>query len=145
MNLSESDIEESILIYLDSIPNTIVRKIAPSGYLIKDRRGTRMIQHKSPFTRRKMLDIFFLYRGLYFELEVKTEKEFIYINKHWNKLKKEYLTSKGKRKHYAQQIFTIENINRCGGVSMFVYSVEQVKNLIKSVRRINARGNLKKV
>lgn len=133
--LKESDIEESILIYLDSI-GSVVWKIAPSGFVMKDNRGVRMRMHKSPYARRKTLDIFCLYKGKFIAIEVKTEKVYKYIIKHWDKLKREYpLMKKGQRKHYAQQVFTVEKINNNGGYAMFACSVEQIKAFIGNLKQ----------
>ena len=136
--MKESEIEDQILKHLDTLGG-VVWKIAPAGFVFKDKTSFKMRMHKSPFARRKTLDIFFLYQGIFYALEVKTEKEFNYIHKHWNKLKADYpLKTKGNRKHYAEQILTVEKINKSGGVSMFVCSVEQVKNLMSNMKYLRS-------
>lgn len=134
--MKESDIELGICWYLNSLPDSIVWKNAPSGFLFKDRSGTRMRAHSNPFARMKRLDLDWIYKGRLISLEVKKPEEYKFIHKHWDRLKNEQWGSNKRNKHFAEQIRTVERINLNGGLSLFVCSVRQVKELYKTVRII---------
>lgn len=134
--MKESDIELAICYFLNSLPHSKVYKNAPSGFLFRDKKGTRMRSHKNPFARMKRLDIDWIYKGHLISIEVKTPKEFSFIHRHWDRLKINYPSAKGTNKHYAQQIYTVESLCSAGGIALFVCSLKQVKDLYSSIKVI---------
>jgi hypothetical protein len=61
--------------------------------------------------------------------EVKTEKEYDYIMKHYDELR-DYNGTDKKKNHYKQQIKFCEQVTKQGGKAGFVESAERLKKLL---------------
>lgn len=123
-NLSEHDIEEQILYFLNFKKRISAWK-NPSGGYFDARRGIFRKQ-VSRFARNGVSDIIGLLpsRGLF--IEVKSETAYRYLMKHYEELKV-YRGADPKKNHLKEQILFIEEAQASGNVAFFADSVSCVE------------------
>ncbi len=124
MNLSEHDIEEQILYYLNFKRRISAWKNPSSGYFDAKRGIFR--KQVSRFARNGISDIVGLApnRGLF--IEVKSEKAYRYLMKHYEDLKV-YRGDSKEKNHLKEQILFIEEAQASGNVAFFADSVSCVE------------------
>lgn len=129
---SEKEIEKAIAKRLSYYQGGFVCVIELSGRPIRTPSGTVMIPFQGEFYRKGMSDIIFLYKGKSFAFEVKTEKEYKWVVKHRDRLRKSArnLLTKKRDIHVREQIDFIEGFKHSGNYGDFVCNFEQVEKII---------------
>lgn len=113
-----------------------VKKNHQSGRPIKKGNFIVLIPWKSPYCRKGISDIEFIWQGRHYAFEVKTPEEHGYINRNLKKImsmKPSELSRKSnlKKRHIYEQFEYIMSIKRAGGFGGFVSSLENVKKYLK--------------
>ncbi len=127
--LKETDIQAMVLNYFRRIGVMAWRNNNTAVYDPKIKRFRR-------FTGlRGVGDIIGITREARFvSIEVKTEKEYKYIKKHYDRLKNDFHASHEKRKiHFQEQILFIEEIKKRGGCACFASGIDHVFCLLFKV------------
>lgn len=124
MNLSEHDIEEQILYYLNFKRRISAWKNPTGGYF--DSRKGIFRKQVSKFARNGISDIIGLAPGRGLFIEVKAEKAYRYLMKHYEELKN-YRGTCSKKNHLKEQILFIEEAQASGNVAFFADSVSCVE------------------
>lgn len=138
---TEKEIEDSILNYLDF--KGFVSKIHRGGKPVKNKFGQVLLIPFGNKHVKKLVDIYFLYKGKSFWFEVKTEKEFIYFQKKSTYLKNNSLKLIKEKKliHLKEQYDFIESVKKNGGYGGFVWSIECVKKIISDALFVEGQPN----
>ncbi len=71
-------------------------------------------------------------------IEVKDEKEYAYIMRHYEMLR-DHVHSCKKKIHYQEQILFIERLRREGGVAFFTDGIETTRRELRAAGMINAK------
>lgn len=124
VNLSESQIEELILAHLNFKMRIHAWKVPKAGYYDVKRKIFR--KQVSKFARNGVSDISGLLPGKGLFIEVKSEKDYRYIMKHYEELKN-YFGSCEKKNHFKEQIQFIEDVKTSGNIGFFADSVACVE------------------
>lgn len=127
--MSESDIEDQILHYLNLKLRFVAWKNSTSGFF-DTRRGVFRKQ-VSKFARNGVSDVIVLLPEKTAFIEVKTPEKYRYIQKHWNELKSYFGENKDKNR-LKEQIQFIEEVNASGNIGFFACSIECVENELKN-------------
>lgn len=129
MHITESSIEEAILVYLNYVVGAFAWKNPTAGYY--DSKIGKFRKQKSKFAINGGSDILLSYKNVQ-AIEVKTPKEYAYLMKHYEELRN-YIGPCKKKNHLRDQIFFIEQINKTGNVAFFADSVERVREKLKEL------------
>lgn len=133
--LSENDIQNAILEYLTS--NKIGSFERSSNHALWDERfgGYR---RPNKYARKGVPDVLGCLNGRFIGVEIKTESEFKWALKFWNRLRDEmviddYVPTSKKEAHVLNQIRYIVDKNRNGAHCFFTYSVEHTIEKLKEL------------
>lgn len=116
VQLTEKEIEESILNYLNLLPRCFAFKVKTTGFFDTKRRMFR--KNTSKYVVPGTSDILCIYRGKFIAIEVKTPRTY--------KLKTPTVEN--------QQAF-IDKVVSCEGTALFVWSLDQVVRLIQTLNQ----------
>lgn len=123
-SLTETQIEEMILRYLNALADSYVWKNPTTGYF--NPRLKRFVRQKSKFAINGKSDLMGFYKKKSIFVEVKNEAEYKYLIKHHEELKNYYGESE-KKTHLRDQIQFIERAQKHGQIAFFACSIECVK------------------
>jgi penicillin-binding protein-related factor A (putative recombinase) len=126
MTATEKQIENSILNYLEFLPECFTWKNQSAGTFDPKKGVFRLSKNKHHING--VSDILGIVRGRFLAIEVKDEKEYKYVIKHYDEIKSgRYTTNVKKKDHLKNQIDFIENIKAQGGIGFFASSIKQVQ------------------
>jgi len=137
--MKESDIQREVLYTLSKIPNSKIQRI--NNTPIYDPKSGKHRMMNSRYQDYGVSDIFLLYKGIHFAIEVKTPKEYKYIMKNYDEIRNGFFSHKSqnsterKKARYQSQMIYIEDIIKCGGHGFFTcndrHALEEVKQFFK--------------
>jgi len=130
--MKEIDIEKQVVEYLRLIGHEAWQNFSGAVYDPK-KKGYRK---QSDTYLKGISDVLGQSRqsGVLLAFEVKTEKEYKYVTKHYDEINnKTYLPWNKKKEHLRNQIKFIEGVNNRGGIAGFVYSIECIDKLLRGV------------
>ena len=128
--MTEKDIEKSILMFLERIPDSYVCKIDKGGKPVKKGNKTIIIPFGGRYSVVGMSDIMFICQGKTYFFEVKTPETVKYPRKHFDKLLVTHPDGHS-RKVLIQQCRFIHSIRKAGAVGEFVASIEDVTTILQ--------------
>lgn len=128
MKLSEKQIETQNLTYLNMCRGFLCYKLNNTGIYDPKLKDFRKVQNK--FIPKGPSDIFGTYYSRSVYIEVKTPKEYAYLIKHYEELRKYVGKSKAKN-HLKDQIRFIESNSALGCIAFFTCSLDMTKAKIK--------------
>jgi len=127
LGLNEHQIEAALLEWLSTVDDGYPCKIVNNGDIKKLPDGrVILIPQQNKFFRKGMSDILFIHRKKTFWFEVKIYKDWDFIDRRKDWLRKELHTDKNYIRWQNQIIFQDEMRKR-GHIAEFVYSLQQVK------------------
>jgi len=126
--LKESEIEETILFYLNTLHDAFFWKNQASGFYD----GKSMRKHNSRFYLKGTSDILGLYKGVFHAFEVKTPTSirFYEIHKERLSLTPAWGLKNKKERHFRRQIEFQKRVKVMGGKAFFVSSILEVKKAL---------------
>ena len=125
MEKLESIIQIEILNYLSRVPNSIV--IRNNNAPLYDRKRECYRKPSRLYCPNGISDITFYYSGKAYAIEVKTEKEYKFVVKHYDRLLNGFAKTK-KDVHIQNQILFIESVKRTGNAGFFTCSLDDCIN-----------------
>tara|TARA_Y100001951_G_C11199941_1_gene216531 strand:+ start:250 stop:666 length:417 start_codon:yes stop_codon:yes gene_type:complete len=127
--LKESEIEDLILFYLNSLRDAFFWKNPAGGFFD----GKKIRKHASKFIIKGGSDIIGLYKGHFFAFEVKTPVSIKFYEKHRDRLEKtaSWALKTDRERHFRRQIEFQKKIKQNGGNASFVSSIEDVKKCLQ--------------
>jgi len=126
--MKERQIETMILDYLAALPGCDARKNESVGVFDPTKRTFR--KSHSKYRINGVSDILGYYKNKSFAIEVKTESEYKFVMKHYDRIKNGGLNTKRDRRLF-DQISFIEMVKNHDQIGFFACSVDQVKeNLV---------------
>jgi len=120
--LKESVIQASIVAYLKTIKLAYVLNVTTAG--IYDPKTKRFRTNKN---QKGTSDILFFNKAKCTAIEVKTEKEYKFVMKHYERLKNIRLCKTLRDKHLHDQILFIEGLKKTGNHGFFTFSIYDTK------------------
>ena len=129
LQLKESQIEELILSYLNSLKNSFFWKNPAGGFFD----GKKIRKHASKFIVKGGSDILGLYNGEFYAFEVKTPTSIKFYEKNYERLSKtaSWGLKSDKERHFRRQIEFQKKIKVMGGNAFFVSSIADVKKALQ--------------
>ena len=126
--LKESEIENQILFYLNSLRDAFFWKNPAGGFFD----GKKIRKHASKFIIKGGSDILGLYKGRFFAFEVKTPQSIKFYENHKERLSKtaSWGLNSDRERHFRRQIEFQKKVKVYGGKAFFVSCLDDVKKAL---------------
>lgn len=134
MALTESQIQSQIIDYLRAKGIRADRQNVGASQYTDKNNVTRFVK----FGDKGMSDILGCIppEGKFLACEVKSEKQYNYVMKNYDRIKRGQIKTK-RDMHLSNQIQYIEDIKRIGGVGLFACCIENVEDELKRIKNAN--------
>jgi hypothetical protein len=121
--LSETNIQSAVMMALESLPGGRVLRFR-NNPIIRVINGREVpIRQSNRFCPRGVADIVFLYKSTSAWIEIKTEAEYKFVMKHYDRLR-DCIPKNKRESHLQEQIRFLEDVrDRTGNKAFFTFSV----------------------
>lgn len=133
--MKESIAQREILETLYQIPKSIV--LRNNNTPIFDPKLEKFRKFNSKFQPPGVSDIFFIFKGKFWAIEVKTFESYKYLMNHYDEVRNGFFSHKSrnstekKKARLQAQINFIENVKRASGGGFFTFGVEDCREKLK--------------
>jgi len=130
----EGLIKQSIKSYLERVLKGFVVSISTTG--IYDEKKGRFRSNK---TQVGTSDLLYFIAGTCIGIEVKTEKEYKFVSKHYERLSDPFKCKTKRDKHLHDQIIFINHLKSTGNHGFFTYSIFDTQTKLSKILSRNAK------